>query len=55
MQDRKRKGLVGFRQPAAKLVAEAPSDEEMRGKLEEWRMNDGYPGSCGIAGSDKPE
>jgi hypothetical protein len=53
--DRKPKGHVEFRQPPVKLVAEAPGDEEMRGRLDEMRMNDGYPGSCGIVSGKKPE
>lgn len=30
-----------------KIVAEMSTDEEMREGLEEQKMNDGYPGSCG--------
>ncbi|CAH0118971.1 MULTISPECIES: hypothetical protein [unclassified Paenibacillus] len=39
-----------FRQKPAqkvKVVAEMPEDEEMREQLEEFKKNDGYPGSCG--------
>lgn len=55
MTDRQPKGHVEFRQPAAKLVADAPGDEQMRENLDEMRMNDGFPGSCGIAQGSKQE
>jgi hypothetical protein len=41
-------GRVEFHQPPVKLVADLPSDEEMREHLDEWMENDGHPGSCTI-------
>jgi hypothetical protein len=46
--DKPKKGFVRVRGPAAKVVAEAPADQEIREHLEEARKNDGFPGSCGI-------
>lgn len=51
MTEHKRKGRVEFRQPPVKLVADIAGDAEMRENLEDMQMNDGYQGSCGIAGS----
>lgn len=48
MTDKKPKGHVEFRQPAAKLVADMPGDDAMRESLEETMQNDGYPGSCSV-------
>jgi hypothetical protein len=53
--ENKRKGHVEFKQPAVKLVADLPGDEEMREHLDEQIAKDGYPGSCGIRSSPKTE
>lgn len=39
-------GHVEFHQPPVKLVADLPSDDEMREHLDEMKENDGYQGSC---------
>ncbi|MFC0213137.1 hypothetical protein ACFFK0_11845 [Paenibacillus chartarius] len=54
MTERKPKGLVEFRQPPAKLVADIPGDEEMREHLEETMHGDGYPGACGVIDVSRP-
>jgi hypothetical protein len=53
LTEQKRKGHVEFRQPLVKLVADIPGDAKVREKLEDMQMSDGYPGSCGIVGSDQ--
>ena len=53
MTEQKRKGHVEFRQPPVKLAADLPGDEQMREELGDMQMNDGYPGSCGVAGSEQ--
>lgn len=40
------KGHVEFHQPLVKLVADLPTDDEMREHLDELKENDGYQGSC---------
>lgn len=46
MTEHKNKGHVEFRQPAVKLVADLPGDEDMREHLDEMKRNDGNPGDC---------
>ncbi|MFD2613645.1 hypothetical protein [Paenibacillus gansuensis] len=41
------KGHVEFHEPT-KVVAARPEDAESESELNEMRLNDGYPGSCGI-------
>ncbi|MFC6228876.1 hypothetical protein ACFQI7_13760 [Paenibacillus allorhizosphaerae] len=53
MTKQKRKGHVEFRQPPVKLVADIPGDATMRENIEDMQMSDGYPGSCGIVGSEQ--
>ncbi|MFE5317448.1 hypothetical protein ACFQ88_01950 [Paenibacillus sp. NPDC056579] len=48
MPKAKRKGLVEFHQPAAKLVADIPEDEAVREQLQNQVQDDGYPGSCTV-------
>lgn len=55
MTDRKPKGHVEFHQPAVKLVADIPGDEEMREHLDEMMQTDGYPGSCTVIGTGKQD
>ncbi|MDF2958404.1 MAG: hypothetical protein K0S39_139 [Paenibacillus sp.] len=55
MANQKPKGHVEFRQPEGKLVADLPGDEEMREHLDEMQQNDGFPGSCGVIGTQQEE
>lgn len=55
MTESKPKGFVQFREPAAKLTADLPGDEEMREHLEETMQNDGYPGGCAVVSTDRQD
>jgi hypothetical protein len=55
MTKRIKRGHVEFKQPAVKLVADLPVDEEVRESINEMKLNDGYQGSCVILTNEKTE